>query len=364
MIDFLGRLKRWLKPRHNKASAPRVGVCYIYAPSAKFYETFRKYVLRFPLNLLPTRYCQEKAFQHFLPNNLLRLLHRDEKIRLHTHQLKSKPHPIDAAEVANIPHAEAWVFALFSDSSEPLVSADFLEEVRTRAKREGIRIINLSSHTGTPVAFEPKRSDSLPALAKLKANGLTTPGDKSSFALFHTEADRKAWQEQVGKDRISEYEIQPFLEHRQNSEIAPFRCIERWICVCGDLTVGTRLSNDLIIKQLNSLTYYARDPRLLEREYRAVLKARKLYKVQEDGPGHLSFSYSGSADFWDQRHALYQALRDATGFEIGSMDVIEDDSGKLFLIDYNEWTFESARDDLSQLWQTALFDAVVGKEAN
>jgi hypothetical protein len=217
---------------------------------------------------------------------------------------------------------------------------------------------------GTPLAFEPQRAESLPALAKLKANGLTTPGDTDSFALLNTEADMKAWREQVGPDRISDYEVQPYIEHSRNSELAPFRCIERWICVCGDLTVGTRFSDDLIIKQLNSLTYYMRDPRLLEREYRLVLKtARARHKLQEEGPGHLSFGYSGSADFWDRRHALYRALSEATGFQIGSMDVIEDAAGELYLIDYNEWTYESAREDLSSLWQAALLDAIATKPA-
>ena len=261
--------------------------------------------------------------------------------------------------MAGIPRAEAWVFALFADTTEPLFGADFFEAVRARAEREGIRIINLTSHTGTPLAFEPQRAESFPALAKLKANGLTTPSDKDSFALLHSEADMKAWRERVGLDRISDYEVQPYLEHCRNSELAPLRCIERWICVCGDLTVGTRFSEDLIIKQLNSLTYYMRDPRLLEREYRVVHKAaRSRHKLQDEGPGHLSFGYSGSAEYWDRRHALYRELSEATGFQIGSMDVVEEASGELYLIDYNEWTFESAREDLCSLWQAALLDAV------
>lgn len=334
-------------------------VTYIYAPSAKFYETFRKHSLRWPLNLLPARYLQSRAFRHFLPNNLLRLLHLDRRIRLQTHPLDSSIQPYGATDAANIPRAEAWVFALFSDSSETICRKDFFEAVRARAQREGIRIINLASHTGSPSAFEPKKSQAFPALAKLKANGLTSPYDKDSFALLNTEAERQAWTQQIGIERILDYEIQPYIEHRRSSEVAPLRYIERWICVCGDLTVGMRFSKDLIIKQLNSLTYYVRDPRMLEQEYGLIHKAaRASRKLREDGPSHLSFSYSESADFWDRRQALYQALSKDTGFEIGSMDVIEDDTGELSLIDYNEWTFESAREDLSSLWQAALLDAI------
>ena len=352
-------MKRWLKPPRAKSSGPRVGVTYVYVPSATFYETFRRWSLRWPWNKLPARWLRERAFRHFLPNNVLRQLHQDGKIQLQTHHLEPQPQPFTGADANNIPRADTWVFALFSDSSEPQVSDEFLDAVRARARREGIRVINLSSHAGIPAAFQPKRAEELPALAKLKANGLTTPLDHSSFALLNTAADREAWERTVGPERRAEYQVQPFLEHQRNAELAPLRCIERWICVCGDLTVGTRVSNDLIIKQLNSLTYYTRDPRLLEREYRTVHQAsRAPDRLKAEGPSHLSFGYAGSAAFWDRRHALYQRLRDATGFEIGSMDVIEDDAGALHLIDYNEWTFESAREDLSRLWQAALLDAI------
>jgi hypothetical protein len=40
------------------------------------------------------------------------------------------------------------------------------------------------------------------------------------------------------------------------------------------------------------------------------------------------------------------------------MDVFEDARGELHLIDYNEWTFESARKDLFSLWEVALLDAI------
>ena len=359
MLDRLRKLKRRLGPARDASAPPRIGVTFIYAPSENFYESFRTHTLRFPFTRIPPRYLRGRAFRHFLPNNLLRSLSEQGALHLRNHALEPSRRPYDAADAEGIPTAEVWVFALLSDSSTPICRNTFFEAIRSRAEREGIRLINLTSHSGMPPDFEPKRTERLPALAKLKANGLTTTGDSDSFALLENQADLTAWTQRVDPLRQSDYEIQPFLEHRRDTELAPFRCIERWICLPGDLTVGLRFSQELIIKQLNSLTYYIRDPRRLESEYRLLHKiTRDRRRLSKKGPEHLSFGYSGTSQFWDPRNALYQRISDATGFEIGSMDVFEDASGDLHLIDYNEWTFESARKDLFALWEVALLDAI------
>jgi hypothetical protein len=356
---LLRKIKRRLAPARNASAPPRVDVTFIYAPSENFYESFRTHTLRFPLTRVPPRYLRGRAFRHFLPNNLLQSLNNQGAIRLRNHALEPSDRPYDGPDAKNIPRAEVWVFALLNDSSMPICRDAFFEAIHTRAQREGIRVINLASHSGTPPGFEPRRKEPLPALAKLKANGLTTPGDSDSFTLLETQADLTAWTERLDPARRADYEVQPHLEHRRDAELAPFRCIERWICLPGDLTVGLRFSEEMIIKQLNSLTYYIRDPRRLEHEYRLLHRiTRDRRRLRKNGPEPLSFGYSGTSEFWDPRNALYQRLRDATGFEIGSMDVFEDSDGDLHLIDYNEWTFESARKDLFSLWEVALLDAI------
>ena len=360
MIGLLRKLKRRLAPGRTTSATPRIRVTFIYAPSEKFYEIFRPRTFRLPLTRILPRYMRSRAFRHFLPNNLLRSLNDKGAIRLRHHALEPSGRPYKACDAEGIPTAAVWVFALLNDSSAPICHDTFFEAIRARAQREGVRVINLTSHSGTlPDDFAPKRAERLPALAKLKANGATTPGDSDSFTLLKTQSELTAWTERLDPVRQAEYEIQPFLEHHRDAELAPFRCVERWICIAGDLTVGLRFSPDLIIKQLNSLTYYIRDPRRLEHEYSFIYKvSRDTRRLRQKGSEHLSFGYSGTRQFWDPRNALLQRLTDATGFEIGSMDVFEDARGELHLIDYNEWTFESARKDLFSLWEVALLDAI------
>lgn len=331
---------------------------FVYAPSQAFYETFRKHSVGFPASLLPEWHLRDRAFRHFMPNNLLRSLENKGEIRLRSHPLA--PSPLHGAEaVPPIPTADVWVFALLSDSHEVLFSEEFFSQIRARAKRENVSVINLTSHAGSLPVSHPTTTDELPVLAKLLANGLTTPGDPDSFALLTTQEEMADWKERTGPNRLTRYELQPYIEHCRNPEFSPYRCIERWICVCGDLTVGLRLSPDLIVKQLNSLTYYIRDPRKLEQEYASVHKqSRQRRGLARDGPLHLSFAYMGSVEYWDRRHLLYRNLQRETGFEIGTMDVLEDVQGRLHIIDYNEWTYESARKDLSFLWEAALLDAI------
>ena len=360
MHGLLRTLKRRLAPRRATSATPRIGVTFIYAPNENSDKASRAARLRFFMTGILPRSMGSRAFHHFIPNNLLRSLNDKGAIRLRHHALEPSGRPYNACDAEGIPTAAVWVFALLNDSSVPICHDTFLEAIRGRARREGIRVINLTSHSGTlPDDFAPKRAEMLPALAKLKANGATTHDDSNSFSLLKTPSELNAWTEELDPARQADYELQPFLEHHRNAELAPFRCVERWICIAGDLTVGLRFSPDLIIKQLNSLTYYIRDPRRLEHEYGFIYKvSRHPWRLHQRGSEHLSFGYSGTCQFWDRRYALHQRLAEATGFEIGSMDVFEDAHGELHLIDYNEWTFESARNDLFSLWEVALLEAI------
>lgn len=359
MVDALRQLKRRLIPGRDHSERSPVSVTFVYAPSLNFYETFRTHSLRFPLTRIPPRFFYSRAFRHFLPNNLLRSLKYQGDLHLQEHSLEEADRPWGAEHAARIPHADVWVFALLTDSTTPAFEASFFQAIRSRAEQENIRLLNLTTHIGIPRELQTHHPPDLPVLAKLKANGLTTPGDPDSYAILRTQEEIQIWKDGLPAERLHAYEIQPFLEHRRDAELAPFRCIERWICIGRDLTVGLRFSEDLIIKQLNSLTHYIRDPRGLAQEYSLLARFhRNRKRLKHQGPGHLSFGYSGSNEFWNRRHALYRALREATGFEIGSADVFEDKHGELHLIDYNEWTFESAQEDLASLWEAALLDAI------
>ena len=121
-----------------------------------------------------------------------------------------------------------------------------------------------------------------------------------------------------------------------------------------DLTVGLRQSPDPVVKQANSVTHYLRDAReLAAGEFdarRQWLQAREVRK----GFLPLSVGYTDDPDFWDKRRATLADLTARTGFDLGTMDVLELEDGQLLVLDYNERTAESAWPDLEAIWDAAL----------
>ena len=348
------RLHRWRAARRS----PPIRVALIYVPVGPFFESFQKDSLRFPYTWLSQEAQRKRAFRHFLPNSLLRSMARTGRIRLREHLLPPDSH-YGKTTAGSVPPADVWVFALLTESGLDRFSEDFYAEIRRRAQTEGVQLINLASHTGSPNMSPPQTEMTVPILAKLRANGMTSPDRPESYALLTSTEEITEWQARIGPDRLGEYELHPWLDHRLNEQISPYRCIERWIWLCGDLTVGLRVSPDPIIKQLNSLTAYKRDPRRLTHEYTLLQRARwQMEPPARHGPLHLSFNYAGDPPYWDRRYALCRALQARSGFEIGTLDVMETLDGNLHLIDYNEWTYESARKDLQVLWEAALANAI------
>ncbi len=118
--------------------------------------------------------------------------------------------------------------------------------------------------------------------------------------------------------------------------------------------MGLRQSPDPVVKQANSVTHYLRDAReLAAGEFdarRQWLQAREVRK----GFLPLSVGYTDDPDFWDKRRATLADLTARTGFDLGTMDVLELEDGQLLVLDYNERTAESAWPDLEAIWDAAL----------
>ncbi len=153
--------------------------------------------------------------------------------------------------------------------------------------------------------------------------------------------------------------LEDLRSHKLNSTFQPLHCIERLIYICGDLTVGIRVSPHLIIKQDNSVTSYMRDPRLLTSEY--DLLCTIVPSNQKNGSLPITFCYGGDTSFWDRRHKCIAEFTQGRNLEIGSFDVIEDEEKKLHIIDYNEHTWETAHKDLFSLWVRALYRGIEKK---
>ncbi|QKQ27484.1 hypothetical protein [Candidatus Reidiella endopervernicosa] len=296
----------------------------------------------------------QRVHQNFLPNNLLNRLSRRGLIEL---SLVELPYDkvVDSEHAKQIPSADIWIFALQNYQSRPLISESFLSTSQQRAEQLKIQTINLTSHiretidsTTTPTEF--------PCIAKLAGNGAVKNFLHRSYAILRDRDTYEQWRDETGEEHLTNYAIEKFHTHRLNEEIAPFNCIERWIHICADLTVGLRISDKEIIGQSNSLTSYRRDPRLFAGEFHHLLTHKER---SQPTPARtslpLTFSYMGDSDYWELRYRKLREHTQKSGLEIGSLDVIEDKHGELHIIDYNEHTLESAERDLLSLWTNTLY---------
>lgn len=342
----------------NAPHRHRLTVALIYLPNPSSINTYAGSLSRLTRFWLTQKQLTKGTYQHYLPNNLVRELQAEGEIRLIEVALPIKP-SYDAHDAGTLPNADVWIFSLLNHSSELLFAPSFLKAAQERARADGIQTINLASHTGSPEQVAKPSKAQFPMIAKLRGNGETLATRPSSFAFLPNQTALTEWKDTLSIEQLSLFEVESYIEHRRKAEFAPYRCIERWIYVCGDLTVGIRLSQELIIKQLNSVTSYLRDPRCLSEDHPALTRQRmQTSPLKQYGVQPLSFSYANTAEFWDPRHALCQRLHDETGVEICSLDIIEDDEQQLHLIDYNEHTWESAPEDLRRIWKKNLLNAI------
>lgn len=306
------------------------------------------------VRIIPASLLSKFLHKNFMPNNLLRQLRDDSRLKLMRHPLPLRQ-SYGTADADALPLADCWLFTLNNYGEESMFGIDFFDSVRERAQRHGIRLINLTSHVRSDT--DRAGTDQFPLLAKLKANGLVGHYNKDSFAIFESANDYAAWCEQRSDAERSRYRIEPFVYHADRKNFVPLFCIERWIYICGDLTVGLRVSRDPIIKQNNSVTWYRRDPRLVEAEIDMLTAGLKKQQVKR-GSIPLSFAYAGSAEYWDARRAAADALARDMNLEVGSFDVIEETDGTLNIVDVNEHSWESAGRDLLGIWADRLLERV------
>ena len=345
LLSRVGVLKR--KPDRH--------IVLIYICNPEIHKYFRKnsgiaaYSLRSPV-------IQHRiAHKDFLPNNLLSHLKSHGKIRLTEIPLQSKEY-YSEKDFSGIPSADIWVFALMNYPSLPAFKEELFEYILGEANVKAARVLNLTSYVRQGNRRLGEQERLFPIIAKHTGNSLTTSRDSKSIVILENDVDYEAWERHANKVKPTQYVLEKFRVHHRNQHIVPLLCIERWIYICGDLTVGFRISTKKIIRQSNSLTSYWRDSRLLENEYQQLRKWMRTYRRPTDyGSMPLSFSYTGEPSFWDIRHETANQFVSMNSLDICSMDVIEDSERNLHIIDSNEHSWESAGEELMFLWSNALW---------
>ena len=243
----------------------------------------------------------------------------------------------------------------------PAFEEGLFEYIMGEAKLRATRVLNLAAHVRQGNQRLGDQERTYPVIAKRTGNGLTINRKSKSIAILEDDTGYEAWESHANRGNPIEYVLEKYRIHWRNQYMDPFLCIERWIYICGDLTVGLRISADKIIRQSNSLTSYWRDPRLLETEYQQLRKWMKnSRRPMEYGSMPLSFSYAGEPSFWDIRRETANRLASMNSVDICSMDVIEDSASNLHIVDYTEDTWESAGEDLMFLWSNALWQEIRG----
>lgn len=352
-MELINLLRRVGVPKRTY----RPHVVLIYVCNQAILEYFRK--KSSTTYLLRSRQKRYRiAHKDFLPNNLLVNLERRGDIRLTEVPLEPREQFANK-DFHEIPSADVWVFALLNYPALPAIGGGIFEYLVEESNLKATKVLNLTTHIRQVNQQLDEDELPYPIVAKYTGNGLMTSGDSPSIIILEDDAACKAWKTQTNKEKQAEYVFENYRVHWRNRFIEPFLCIERWIYVCGDLTVGFRISTDRIIRQTNSLTSYWRDPRLLENEYRQLRKWMKTSRrPTEFGSMPMSFCYSGDSSFWDVRYDAANRLAGMNRVDICSMDVIEDAERKLHIVDYNEHTWESAGEDLMFLWSQVLWRGI------
>jgi len=341
-------VERDIKSMSSSTPTP-ITVTLIYIENPHLTRSYKKKRWGFSKNL-------KNKFIHrdFIPNNLLEQLHKEKKIVLSTVALPLKE-KYDVEDIQNIPSADVWIFSLLSYIPSLPFDESFYKVIKDRSMKDAIKLINLTSHVG----LANKEPSVYPRITKRKENGLTSIHDSESYAILQNDQAQKEWERKTGEKWKAKYVMEELLSHKLNSTFQPFYCIERLVYICGDLTIGIRVSPHLIIKQTNSVTSYMRDPRLLKSEFDLLCTIAP--SNPKNGSLPITFCYSGDASFWDRRYKCIADFAQGRNLEIGTFDVIEDKEKNLHIIDYNEHTWEKAHTDLFSLWVRALYRGIEKK---
>ncbi len=308
--------------------------------------------------LVPRAVANRFIHRNFLPNNLLRALARRGRIALRTHVLAFRDR-YGAADAGAVPPADVWLFSLQNWQHAPAFAPDFFAALADRAARHGVRMVNACSHVDdgpAPGAAEV----GYPCIAKLRGNGMVSPDDPGSYAILAGPGDEAAWRQAAASPQ--DFAVHPWLADRRSDPAGGRHVVERWIVIGDDLTVGTRVSREPIVKQTNSVTSYRRDAAApgAGDEY-DLLRGLLDGGLGSAGSLPLSFQYHDDPAFWDRRRDMLRGLRDRTGFCLGSVDAVETAADGPVIIDWNEHTFEAAHPDLAAIWAERLFRLIAAR---
>ncbi len=287
------------------------------------------------------KYISERYF----PNQLLLELKKKSHIGYRTHILKAGKKLV-RDDVLSIPKGDIWLFSLINMEDFEIFTDLFMKAVAERADSLGIEVFHLTSHLDSGTLNLSTPVHEYPKIAKLRSNGTVVDFRKESFYILHSDNEEKMWTKHIGKNR-ERYVTQSFLKDQRCPENGGLYFIERWLLIGDDLSVGMRMSTSPIVKQHNSVTHYRRDMRKLweNNEYDLIQSYLGLQQVKK-GLIPATFEYYHNDEFWDQRYAVVKNHKEETGFELGSMDVMNVNN-QLVVIDYNEHPLETLHPDLT-----------------
>ncbi len=242
----------------SKRKKTRIVHIFPQNPTAKkkIYEKIR--ILKY---LFPEKLAMKYIAKKYFPNSILISLAKRGKIKYYT-SILTNDKIFTAVDARKIPKADIWLFSLINMEGENIYTKEFMQAIKNRSKKLGIRVLQLSSHLDQENIKFHNSPKAYPKIAKLKANGVVIDFKKESFCILKREEEEN-WQASIGSSK-NLYIIQPFLTDDRVKKNLTYYLIERWIVLGNDLTVGIRKSKSPIIKQHNSVTFYRRDARKLK----------------------------------------------------------------------------------------------------
>eukprot|EP00854_Cymbomonas_tetramitiformis_P001358 gene1358-1959_t len=310
--------------------------------------------------------------ESLLPLSFLQSLHNAGTIRLILHMLPSEEGCAYTRELADAieKRADIWMFALNSFFVDV---TDFLTYARKIGEAQGIVIMNCFSDSKLDESTSRLSSmvdlPTFPVFIKPRQNGMagnynSEINDACKYSLVTNEHEYKSFQDELTPIQRDSYILQKYHMHAMASHFPPkFIVIERWLYVAGELIVGTRIGDDIAVKQNNSVTWYKRDARHFASDYKQNREYVQGWLRKKAKSMPLTFGYEHDSDFWDIRvQALdrYIAGRDVV---CAVLDAIHDPVDGICIIDLNAQAFEGVGDDLFMLLRNTLLQCMCSKVA-
>jgi len=293
----------------------------------------------------------------FIPNTLLKILHKNGKINLTEYPITKSKELINILNLTLHTKIDIIIFGLLQFDYINKQAAEIIDVANNFVHKHAVTTINLHMHCKATSDYKFNGAlleSEFPKIAKPICNW--TIKDNNFFII-----EDKIQLSSIIKnksDHIDNFLLEDFYQppKRDNG----FYEIERWTYICGDLTVSIRQSKDKIIKYLNSVQWTYRDPRLLNHEFE-ILVDRKLRTKNTIHGISTGFAYDQDSTWWDKRYrALNSFLADKAGLDICTLDVINYED-ELKVIDYNELTFETGPDGLLLIWSNRVLDHIKSK---